>query len=54
MNSLLDNMIETGQLRAEDRPDQKGFRQFPPEVAAAAAAAAAATPASTPGSYDDK
>ena len=28
MNTLLDNMIGTSQLRAEDRPDQKGFRQY--------------------------
>ena len=27
MNALIDNMVGTAQLRAEDRPDQKGFRQ---------------------------
>lgn len=30
MNGLMDNMEMTGQLRPEDRPDQKGFRQYPP------------------------
>ena len=52
MNALLDNMIETGQLRAEDRPDQKGFRQFPPPDGTTAAPAAATTP--TTAAYDEK